>query len=388
MPAVKAPFAPVPKRRRTGTGPNDSKSDDEAEVPSVHPKFGGDDSTLPSPTARLDSLVMLAVTDDDDDDDGPSVPSSAGSRKTKGKAPETPNRAMPPTPGNEDALHTSSEGTTGRARSTRGTHGAGGGDASAAGTRSQSAKSKGPPSFQPSPPVSPSPTTAAAAAAAAAAAGVDAKTWIQGDKPAPRTTRSRSDLKVAVGDAKGSDSDNGTPGGDAETPDEDTPGGSRRSMRRRSANPRFDSYCTATKGPFEVQQPPTKPSARKKVDLGIPGLSARDLDAKIERVLARLQAQLGQNHPEVGKVLLQVARLCYCGNRREKAEEYLMRSWDVFKCYTDKSTNLQQVFESFLELFEEYNCSAKALDSLRKEMYALSPTGMLSASLADGIASW
>ena len=52
------------------------------------------------------------------------------------------------------------------------------------------------------------------------------------------------------------------------------------------------------RGPIEVAVA-NKPASRKKVDLGGNGVSPGDIDAKYERVLAKLQSQLGKNHPEV-----------------------------------------------------------------------------------------
>lgn len=39
----------------------------------------------------------------------------------------------------------------------------------------------------------------------------------------------------------------------------------------------------------------------------------------------------------MGKALLQIARHCFARNRKDKAEEYLKRSWDVFKYYADRT---------------------------------------------------
>jgi hypothetical protein len=75
----------------------------------------------------------------------------------------------------------------------------------------------------------------------------------------------------------------------------------------------------------------------------------------------------------VGKVLLQLARVYFAAGRQEKAEHYLRRSWDVYKAHADISSNMQDVFDSFQLLFEDYHCSPQGLDSLRRDMFVLSP---------------
>eukprot|EP00959_Pyramimonas_sp_CCMP1952_P465915 9489124-Pyramimonas_sp.AAC.1 len=59
------------------------------------------------------------------------------------------------------------------------------------------------------------------------------------------------------------------------------------------------------------------------------------------------------------------------------AEKYLRRSWDVFKCHIDRVPHIQEVFESFLELFEDYECTFEGVSSVKKEMEVLSPVGVV-----------
>mmetsp|Transcript_4130 Transcript_4130/g.7030 ORF Transcript_4130/g.7030 Transcript_4130/m.7030 type:complete len:355 (+) Transcript_4130:266-1330(+) len=239
-----------------------------------------------------------------------------------------------------------------------------------------------PPSFSPSPPLSPYATKAAAAAAAAAAAKAQTKTttWISGESTrasengAHGTAAASGTLRETVSPTEGDD-------GIAQ--------GERRSSRRRVSNIRFEPYLTSTKGNIPLEEPPKsskksrglppeghKTSSNKRRNSPpVPSSSSKAVDdeRKIERTLEHLQLQVGKNHPEVGKALLQVARQCFARKDFEEAEKYLKRSWNVFKCHIDRVPHIQEVFNSFLSLFEDYQCTIEGVNSVKKEMDVLSP---------------
>mmetsp|Transcript_32918 Transcript_32918/g.45695 ORF Transcript_32918/g.45695 Transcript_32918/m.45695 type:complete len:340 (+) Transcript_32918:91-1110(+) len=321
-------FGSVPRKRRTGpTTPNSvnnragvSFNDDLAIRLSY--------ANVPSPTARLDTLVDVVA------DDATRLERSRNEAQTK------------------DAREYN--------------------------------KKHSPPSFAPSPPVSPIANTALAAVAAAAAANAGCKTWISGSEPKrggenfihneEQDICKLDDDAVHLENCSTSDFEQ-----DFETGDEVTPGGKsaeRRSLRRRSANSRFQPYHTDTTGAvFEGSTPGSgRGAARKRLDSHAEYVNACiGEERKFERALEQIQLQFGKKHPEVGKALLQIARHCYARQQREKAERYLVRSWDVFKCHADRSTNMQESFESFLSLFEDYQCSENVLESVRREIFSMSP---------------
>mmetsp|Transcript_21026 Transcript_21026/g.40180 ORF Transcript_21026/g.40180 Transcript_21026/m.40180 type:complete len:421 (+) Transcript_21026:251-1513(+) len=412
--AQTAPFGSVPRRRRTGSMTGGTITPDPTREVGAHPKFGGEDMSLPSPTARLDSLVMAVVEDMDGEssaDPSMPTPSSAGGtiykgaskceggnvgeainghgvngvrdayRPSSGPGSSATNyigvpphgRGPPLTPGASDC-DTRDESMTGRARSRSNpehTHAGTGGGTRGGSGEAASTNGADHPTFartsdtRDSPPISPSQTAAAAAVAAAASARADTNTWISGEGSGEVVVDDEaSGLKVSISSETLADDDgqDGSP----------SASGSRRSQRRRSANPRFEPYCTATKGPIELAM---KSTAKKRVDLGPSPASLIDQERKFESVLGKLEARLGKNHPEMGKALLQIARHCFARNRKDKAEEYLKRSWDVFKYYADRTSNLNEVYDSFLLLFEDYECSQESMEALRQDMCTLSPHG-------------
>ncbi|KAK3268974.1 hypothetical protein CYMTET_22554 [Cymbomonas tetramitiformis] len=109
-----------------------------------------------------------------------------------------------------------------------------------------------------------------------------------------------------------------------------------------------------------------------------------DEEVVYDRALRHLAAQFGAQHPEVGKALLQMARFYYARQQHEKAERYLIRSWEVFKLCIDQSRNVDEVFVSFISLCEEFNVTAEGLKGVKQEMQQISP----SCSSPRGTLEW
>lgn len=202
-----------------------------------------------------------------------------------------------------------------------------------------------PPEFEPSPPVSPGVAQAAAAAAAAVAAKAECTTWISGEPCSSMNNNNGSSSR------------------------------SEGSVLSLSEEEQVDSTYVAKK----------RATARKHFPYGRSEKRCKvDEEIVYERALSHLAAQFGARHPEVGKALLQMARFHYARQQHEKAEGYLIRSWEVFKLGIDHSRNVDEVFVSFISLCEEFNVTAEGLKGLKQEMQQISP----SSSNPRGMLEW
>ncbi|KAK3268973.1 hypothetical protein CYMTET_22554 [Cymbomonas tetramitiformis] len=202
-----------------------------------------------------------------------------------------------------------------------------------------------PPEFEPSPPVSPGVAQAAAAAAAAVAAKAECTTWISGE-PCSSMNHNNGSSSRSEG-----------------------------SVLSWSEEEQVDSTSAAKK----------RATARRHLPYGRSEKRCKvDEEVVYDRALRHLAAQFGAQHPEVGKALLQMARFYYARQQHEKAERYLIRSWEVFKLCIDQSRNVDEVFVSFISLCEEFNVTAEGLKGVKQEMQQISP----SCSSPRGTLEW